>query len=81
MTCYCYDRVASFSLAWEGAAGHAPCPRSLRPARPLLTAQVNFEYDLWRSSSKDDYIGDGLEKPNGILKPKGFEFEQTYVVK
>jgi len=35
----------------------------------------NYEYDLWRYSGKDDYTGEGLEKPNGILKPKGFIFE------
>ena len=30
-----------------------------------------------RYNTKDDYTGEGLEKPNGILKPKGFVFEGT----
>lgn len=35
----------------------------------------NYEYDLWRYKSKDDYTGEGLEKPDSILKPPGFSFE------
>ena len=32
---------------------------------------VNYEYDLWRYDTKDDYVGEGLEKPAAILSPKG----------
>ena len=41
-----------------------------------IGCQANYEYDLWRYQSKDDFTGEGLEKANGILKPKGFTFEK-----
>jgi len=34
-----------------------------------------YENDIWRNDWKDDYTGEGLEKPNGILKPKGWTYE------
>ena len=40
-----------------------------------IGCQANFEYDIWRYDARDDYTGEGLEKPNGILKPKAFTFE------
>ena len=41
-----------------------------------IGCQANYEGDLWRYSSKDDYTGAGLEKPTGILKPGKFEFDK-----
>ena len=34
-----------------------------------IGCQSNFEYDLWRYNSKDDYTGEGLDKGYSILKP------------
>ena len=34
-----------------------------------IGCQTNFEYDLWRYNSKDDYTGEGLDKGYSILKP------------
>jgi len=55
--------------------------RKAREAGPpkcfTIGCQANYEYDIWRYDGKDDYTGEGLEKPNGILKPKGFVFEGT----
>ena len=30
---------------------------------------ANERYDIWRYDSRDDYTGEGLEKPKSILKP------------
>lgn len=36
-----------------------------------IGCQANYDYDLWRYSSKDDYIGEGLERrQDAILSPK-----------
>ena len=34
-----------------------------------IGCQANFDYDIWRYDSRDDYTGAGLEKPKSILKP------------
>jgi hypothetical protein len=49
-----------------------------RPAARSFTigCTANYENDLWRNDPRDDYTGEGLEKPTGILKPGKFEFKQ-----
>jgi len=41
-----------------------------------IGCQANYDYDLWRYSSKDDYTGEGLERrQDAILSPKGISKE------
>ena len=40
-----------------------------------IGCSTNYEYNLWRYDTKDDYTGEGLEKGNAILKPKGISKE------
>ena len=45
------------------------------PACFTIGCTTNFESGLWRYNAADDYTGPGLEKPDAILKPPGFKFE------
>ena len=40
-----------------------------------LGCTVNYENDIWRFDSKDDYTGNGLDKGNSILKPPGYQYK------
>ena len=64
--------VAVDELKTKQAAGPPKCF--------TIGCQTNFEYDLWRADSKNDYTTGKstgvLEKPNGILKPKGYTFDK-----
>lgn len=73
------DRVKKSGQELAAANAYAEEIRLQRAKGPpkcfTVGCQVNFENDIWRYNSKDDYTGEGLEKTYSILKPKGYTFE------
>lgn len=73
------DRFKKASGEFVDASVYAAEIRQKRAEGPpkcfTIGCTTNFEYDIWRNNPKDDYTGEGLERPAAILSPKGISKE------